>query len=84
MNGLSTEELYEEARRAWKQFRGSQEDLGAILDIDRSAISRAVRNEGMKHASVQARIVSYVKGVPVQRRSTYMGSRIHHCWVIDP
>jgi len=81
---LSTDDLQAEAQQAFDRFRGSQEALASILDIDRSAISRAIRHSGMKHAAVQSRIISYVEGIPVQRQSTYMGSRVHHQWVIDP
>ena len=81
---LSTDGLQVKAKQAFDRFRGSQEALATILDIDRSAVSRAIRHTGMKHAAVQSRIISYVDGVPVQRQSTYMGSRVHHQWIIDP
>lgn len=84
MNSLSAQELQEQAQQAFDQFSGSQQNLAGVLKIDRSAISRAVRKVGMKHAAVQARIISYVRAVPVQRRSTYVGSKVHHQWIIDP
>lgn len=84
MNGLSERELQQETRRAWDQFSGSQTDLARLLEVDRSVLSRALRNAGRKHAAVQARIISYVREVPVQRRSTYRGSRVSHQWVIGP
>lgn len=82
MNELTVEELHEEARQEWESFRGLQSDLAEILGINRSAVSRAVRHAGMKHAAVQARIVSYLKGVPVQRRSTYQGKHVRHRWTV--
>lgn len=84
MERLSLDELHEEARCQFEAFRGSQTDLAEILKINRSAISRAVRNTGMKHAAVQSRIISYVKGVPVQRQTTYLGSKVHHQWIVEP
>lgn len=84
MDGLSLPELQEEAHQAFERFSGSQQDLAEILGINRSAISRAVRNEGMKHAAVQARIISYVKAVPVQRRTTYQAKHVRHEWIIGP
>lgn len=84
MNGLSLSELQEEAQQAFEQFGGSQQDLADILGINRSAISRAIRKASMKHAAVQARIISYVKALPVQRRTSYQGKHVRHEWVIDP
>ena len=37
------------------------------LGVNRSSGSRALRNDGRKHAAVQARIVSVLEEVPVQR-----------------
>lgn len=84
MDGLSVQKLQEEARQAFERFSGSQQDLASILDIDRSAVSRAVRKAGAKHAAVQARIISHVKAVPVQRRTTYQGKHVHHEWIVGP
>ncbi|MFB6248406.1 MAG: antitoxin Xre-like helix-turn-helix domain-containing protein [Salinibacter sp.] len=84
MDGLSVQKLQEKARRAFEQFSGSQQDLADILGVDRSTVSRAVRKAGRKHAAVQARIISYVKAVPVQRRSTYQGRHVRHEWVVGP
>lgn len=81
---LDLEGLQSAARRAWGRFDGSQKDLGDALGVDRAAISRAVRKTGLKHASVQARIVSYIRGEPVERRSTYRGRSVDHRWIIDP
>ncbi len=81
---LDLEELQAEARAAFERFDGSQKDLGDALGIDRAAISRAVRKTGLKHASVQARIVSYIRGKPVERRSRYEGRSVDHRWIIDP
>ncbi|WP_251930807.1 hypothetical protein [Salinibacter ruber] len=79
---LDLEDLQSAARAAFERFDGSQNDLGDALGIDRAAISRAVRKTGLKHASVQARIVSYVRGEPVQRRSTYRGRSVEHRWIV--
>jgi hypothetical protein len=84
MDGLSVSELQGEAQQAFERFNGSQQDLADILTVHRSAISRAVRHEGMKHAAVQSRIISYVKAVPVQRRSTYQGRHVRHEWIVGP
>jgi hypothetical protein len=82
MKELSVDELHEEARQQWESFSGSQSDLADALDIDRAAVSRAVRHAGLKHAAVQARIVSLLAGVPVQRRSTYEGKGVQHEWIV--
>jgi hypothetical protein len=84
MKELSVDELHEEARQQWESFSGSQSDLAEALDIDRAAVSRAVRRVGLKHAAVQARIVSLLEGVPVQRRSTYEGEGVQHEWIVGP
>ena len=81
---MNVEELSVEARRAFDHFDGSQEDLAGYIGVDRSAVSRAIRNAGLKHAAVQARIVSHVDGVPVQRRSTYDAPDVEHEWLIEP
>lgn len=82
---MNLEELQDAARQAFERFDGSQSDLGELIGVDRAAISRAVRKQGLAHASVQARIVSHVEGVPVRRRSTYRGDTVDHEWVrLDP
>lgn len=84
MERLDAHELQKAARRAWNQFSGTQQDLADLLELDRSVISRAIRSAGRKHAAVQARVISYVREVPVERRSTYMGRQVSHEWIIDP
>jgi hypothetical protein len=81
---LDLEGLQSAARAAFERFDGSQNDLGDALGIDRAAISRAVRKTGLKHAAVQARIISHVREEPVERRSTYRGSEVKHRWIIAP
>jgi hypothetical protein len=81
---LDLEELQSAAQSAFERFDGSQNDLGDALGIDRAAISRATRKTGLRHASVQARIVSYIRGEPVQRRSTYRGRSVEHRWIVGP
>lgn len=75
-------ELHVAAREAFDEFDSSQSDLAAYIGVDHSAVSHAVRNAGLKHASVQARILSHIKGVPVQRRSTYDAPDVEHAWII--
>jgi len=79
---MDAQELHRAAREAFNEFDGSQSDLAAYIGVGRSAVSRAVRNAGLKHAAVQARIVSHVEGVPVQRRSTYDAPDVSHEWVL--
>jgi hypothetical protein len=84
MEGLDTIDLQKATRRAWNEFSGTQEDLAGLLDLDRSVVSRAIRLSGRKHTAVQSRIISYIKEVPVERRSLYHGTRVSHRWIIDP
>lgn len=81
---LDLEGLQSEARASFERFEGSQRDLGDALGIDRAAISRATRKTSLKHAAVQARIISHVREEPVERRSTYRGSEVKHRWIIGP
>jgi hypothetical protein len=83
-DAIGLEELQSEAQAAVEAFDGSQSDLGDELGIDRSVISRAARKTGLKHAAVQARVVSHVRSVPVERRSTYRGESVEHRWIIGP
>lgn len=74
-------------RRAQDDFESSplsQRDVARALGVNVSSVSRALRKSGRKHAAMLARIVSYLEGVPVQRRSTYEGSFVTHRWVVDP
>jgi hypothetical protein len=84
METLDVHDLQKETRRAWNDFSGVQQELADLLELDRSVISRAIRSSGRKHAAVQARIISYVREVPVVRTSTYMGTQVSHEWIIDP
>lgn len=61
-----------------------QKDLAEELNLNPGTVSRALNNVGLEHAAVQARIISWHKGKPVQKRSTYVGKRVFHKWVIDP
>jgi hypothetical protein len=81
---LDTEGLRSEAESAFEKFGGSQTDLADELGMHRTVVSRALRNEGRKYAAPQARIVSHVLGVPVERRSTYRGAEDDHRWFVDP
>ncbi|PQJ26761.1 hypothetical protein BSZ35_19120 [Salinibacter sp. 10B] len=81
---MDERELQRRAQQAFEGAKGSQNDVAKALDLNRSSVSRALRNAGLKHAAVQARIVSLLEGVPVQRRSTYRGAHVEHEWVIDP
>ena len=89
MDTLTEQELFEAAREAWMTFKeedptGTQEALSERIGVNRSAVSRALRETGRGHAAVQARIVSHVRGVPVQKRSTYQSRRVRHRWIIGP
>jgi hypothetical protein len=79
---MNARELQEALRQSFERFDGSQQDLAECIGVDRSAISRAIRIAGLRHASVQARIVSCEHSVPVQRRSSYEGSSVRHEWII--
>jgi hypothetical protein len=55
-------------QRTWQALEGakdSQNGVARALDLNRSSVSRVLRNAGLKHAAVQARIVSLLEGVPV-------------------
>jgi len=81
---MDQRELQQRAIRAFERAKGSQSDVARALGLNRSSVSRALRNEGLKHTAVQARIISILEEVPVQRRSTYRGSEVRHEWVVDP
>ena len=81
---LDEKQLLRRAQRAFERTKGSQRDVARALGLNRSSVSRALRNEGLKHAAVQARVVSLLEEVPVQRRSTYEGAEVEHRWIIDP
>jgi len=81
---MDEQELQQRAQQAFQRAQGSQRDVARALDLNRSSVSRALRNAGLKYAAVQARIVSLLEGVPVQRRSTYQGADMSHEWVVDP
>lgn len=77
-------ELQRRARQAFEQAEHTQRDVANALDLNRSSVSRALRNPGRKHAAVQARIISLLEEVPVQRRSTYEGREVSHEWIVSP
>jgi predicted DNA-binding protein (UPF0251 family) len=79
---LSLQELHSRAVDAAEGW--TQNDLADAIGVDQSAVSRALSTATLKHASVQARIISRSEGTPVQRRSTYEGNKVRHEWVIDP
>jgi DNA transposition AAA+ family ATPase len=81
---MDERQLQKRARQAFEGAKGSQNDVARALDLNRSSVSRALRNAGLKHAAVQARIVSLLEGVPVQRRSTYDGALAEHKWIVEP
>ena len=81
---LDEKQLLRRAQQAFERTKGSQRDVARALGLNRSSVSRALRNDGLKHAAVQARVVSLLEEVPVQRRSTYEGAEVEHRWIIDP
>jgi DNA-binding transcriptional regulator LsrR (DeoR family) len=81
---LDENQLLTRAQQAFEHAKGSQRDVARALGLNRSSVSRALRNEGLKHAAVQARVVSLLEEVPVQRRSTYRDAEVEHRWIIDP
>jgi DNA-binding phage protein len=81
---LDEKQLLKRAQQAFQRTKGSQRDVARALGLNRSSVSRALRNEGLKHAAVQARVVSLLEEVPVQRRSTYEGAEVEHRWLINP
>jgi len=81
---MNERELQRRARRVFECASEKQSAVADALDLHRSSVSRALRTAGLKHAAVQARIVSLLESVPVQRRSTYRGARVEHEWVVDP
>lgn len=84
MDTMDQDELLARAQKTFSQANVSQRDVARALGLNRSSVSRSLRNSGLKHTAVQARIVSLLEEVPVQRRSTYEGSEVRHQWVIDP
>lgn len=81
---MDKSELHDRARRAFDGESTSQGEVARALDLNRSSVSRALRNVGLKHTAVQARIVSLLEGEPVERRSRYHGRTVEHRWIIDP
>ena len=70
------------ARQTFEDAKGSQNNVARALDLNRSSVSRALRDGGLKHAAVQLRIISLLEGTAVQRRSTYQGTHFEHEWVV--
>ena len=79
---MTTYTLYVKTKGAFESSKPSQREVARALGVNVSSVSRALRNEGMKHAAMQARILSLLKNVPVQRRSTYAGAYVEHKWVM--
>lgn len=79
---MDERELSRRARQAFQAAGFSQAGLARALDLNRSSISRALRHEGLKHAAVQARILSVLKGAEVVRQSVYRGADVEHEWTI--
>jgi DNA transposition AAA+ family ATPase len=81
---MDESELHRRARQAFEATSTSQAEVARTLGLNRSTVSRALRGAGLKHAAVQARILSLLEGEPVQRRSTYRGASVQHEWILDP
>ena len=81
---LDEKQLLRRAQQAFENANSSQSDVARALGLNRSSVSRALRNAGLKHAAVQAKVVSVLEKVPVQRRPTYEGKEVEHLWAIDP
>ena len=81
---MDERELMKKARQAFENTKGTQRDVARALGLHRSSVSRALRNSGLKHAAVQARILSLLEDTPVERRSTYEGAKVYHQWITSP
>jgi len=81
---MDEQDLQQRARRVFDRAPETQSAVARALDVNRSSVSRALRNAGLKHAAVQSRIVSLLEGTPVQRRSTYRGADVRHEWIVGP
>lgn len=79
---MDERQLHKRAQAAVERSGSSQSDVARALELNRSSVSCALRNVGLNHAAVQARIVSLLEGVPVQRRSTYEGKDVQHEWTV--
>ena len=79
---MEERELQQRARRAFDRASVSQSDVARALSVNRSSVSRALRNTGLKHAAMQARILSLLEGEPVERRSIYDGKDVRHEWTV--
>jgi len=82
-DSLNEKQLLRRAQRAFERTEGSKRDVARALDLNRSSVSRALQTEGLKHAAVQARVVSLLEEVSIQRRSTYEGAEVRHQWVVN-
>jgi DNA-binding transcriptional regulator LsrR (DeoR family) len=81
---LNEKQLLRRAQQAFENANSSQSDVARALGLNRSSVSRALRNAGLKHAAVQARIISVLEATEVQRRSTYRDANVKHAWIIGP
>ncbi|WP_103028238.1 helix-turn-helix domain-containing protein [Salinibacter altiplanensis] len=80
---MDEHELQKRAQQAFDQANGSQQDVARTLGVNRSSVSRALRNAGLKHAAMQARILSLLKGEAVEHRSIYDGKDVRHKWTME-
>jgi transcriptional regulator with XRE-family HTH domain len=81
---LDEKQLLRRAQQAFQRTKGSQRDVARALGLNRSSVSRALRNEDLKHAAVQARLVSLLEETAVQRRSAYRGADVKHESIVGP
>ena len=81
---MTTYTLLRRAQRAFEKSDLSQRDVARALDVNPSSVSRALRNGGLQYTAMQARILSYLTGVPVERQSVYEGAHVRHRWIMAP
>lgn len=79
---MDEQELQQRTRRAFERAPETQSAVADALGLNRSSVSRALRNVGLKYTAVQARILSLLEGEQVQRVSTYRGRSVQHEWTI--
>ena len=84
MDTLDQDELLTRAQKAFERAGVSQRDVARALGLNRSSVSRALRHSGLKHAAVQAKVVSVLEETAVERRSRYEGKEVRHRWVVGP
>jgi DNA transposition AAA+ family ATPase len=79
---MDEQTLQQRTRRAFERAPETQSAVADALGLNRSSVSRALRNVGLKYTAVQARILSLLEGEQVQRVSTYRGRSVHREWTI--